>query len=190
MYMYHRVRFIVSMSAEDLVLSTPSVDLDLDEMYNLEAASYPIDEAATHEGMKFRLRVAGACFVVAKAKHQGKGGEGGGGEIIGFVNGTKTLTSSLTHESMSTHDPDGKLLCVHSVVVREAYRRRGYGVAMLRAYCERMRKDPGIAEIRLLCKPYLVSFYQQAGFTLLGESDVVHGKDAWMEMKMDVHETR
>lgn len=165
----------------EVALSTPTSG-DLDAMYALESASYPEDEAATREGMAFRLRVAAPCFLIARARDEE--------DIIGFVNGTRTMSAKLTHESMSAHEEQGKTLCVHSVVVKEARRRRGFGLAMMREYCERVCVDESITEMRLLCKEYLVGFYSAAGFELVGKSDVVHGKDTWMEMRMDADAAR
>lgn len=56
------------------------------------------------------------------------------GAIVGFTCGTQTASSVLTHESMSTHDPEGTLLCIHSVVIEEGRRRKGVATKMLRAY--------------------------------------------------------
>jgi hypothetical protein len=42
-----------------------------------------------------------------------------------YVCGTCSSSSSLTHESMSTHEPDGRLLCIHSVAVQQQHRRQG-----------------------------------------------------------------
>ena len=35
--------------------------------------------------------------------------------IVGYVCGTLTATDSLTHECMQNHNPEGNLLCIHSV---------------------------------------------------------------------------
>lgn len=55
--------------------------------------------------------------------------------IVGFVCGTCSRESRLTHASMSTHEPDGVLLCVHSVVVRGDLRRQGIATRMLKVSC-------------------------------------------------------
>ena len=34
-----------------------------------------------------------------------------------------------------------------------------------------------------MCKKPLIPFYSDAGFTLVGQSDVVHGLDPWFEMR-------
>jgi hypothetical protein len=47
-------------------------------------------------------------------------------QLIGFVNGTLSSGPSLEHDSMTRHDPKGRTLCIHSVVIAPELRRRGY----------------------------------------------------------------
>ena len=109
------------------------------------------------------------------------------GEVLrGFVCGTLTTASKLTDESMSTHEPDGTTLCIHSVVVDATYRRQGLATWMLLEYVERVREAGVATRILLICKEYLLGFYQGCGFTNLGPSDVVHGADPWILMGLDL----
>ncbi|PNW70672.1 hypothetical protein CHLRE_17g729750v5 [Chlamydomonas reinhardtii] len=154
----------------------------LDRIHELEAASYPEDEAATYDKLKFRIENASNVFLVALSAE-------GDGEpkVVGFVCGTQTRASKLTHESMSTHDADGALLCIHSVVVDAALRRRGLATRMLRAYTAYVAAtSPDLTGIRLLTKQNLIPLYEGAGFTLLGPSDVEHGADLWYECAMEL----
>lgn len=82
-------------------------EADIQRVVALEAASYPADEAASEDGIRFRQKEAGAFFVVARSKND---------ELVGFVNGTLTAAAELDHDSMSSHDPKGTTLCIHSVV--------------------------------------------------------------------------
>ena len=41
-------------------------------------------------------------------------------------------------------------------------------------------------KIALICKENLVPLYAKAGFGLVGPSKVVHGKDPWMDMTLDL----
>jgi GNAT superfamily N-acetyltransferase len=142
----------------------------------LEAAGYPADEAASPERLAYRQRRAGDFFWVA---HDAKADDGG---VVGFVCGTLCRGDALTAETMGTHDAEGTTLCVHSVCVDHAARRRGVASSLLRAY---LRLLPGVApalrSVRLIAKPHLTPLYTRAGFTLLGPSPVVHGEDAWLE---------
>ena len=87
----------------------------LAELCALEAASYPADEAATPEKLKYRSEVAGTFFRVACV--------GRDGDVVGFVCGTATDHEELEEETMSVHVKGGSVLCIHSVVVAEKRRR-------------------------------------------------------------------
>ena len=113
-----------------------------------------------------------------------------GEDVVGFVNGTLSKESKLTHESMSHHDPQGSTLCIHSVVVRESLRRQGLGRRMLRHYVEEVQGKEQVRAIALICKEYLVDFYKQCGFVMVGPSDVEHGADPWYEMRITKLESR
>jgi len=151
----------------------PATPDDLDALAELEARSYPADEAASRETIAFRLQQAPACFLAAVDDEA----------LVGFVCGTRARGASLTHASMSEHVPDGESLCIHSVVVEASRRRTGLGSRLLRAYLEHARASvPGAVRALLICKQHLTGFYGAAGFELAGPSQVVHGQDPWFEM--------
>ncbi len=111
------------------------------------------------------------------------------------------VAGELTEESMSAHDPLGTTLCIHSVVIEEAYRRLGFAKAMLKEYVQRVqalvdesRKDRSssggpyrkVNKIALICKAGLVGLYASCGFKEVGPSAVVHGQDPWIDMVMEI----
>ncbi|KIY97945.1 putative N-acetyltransferase [Monoraphidium neglectum] len=162
---------------------------DLSAIYALEAASYPEDEAATRDKLHYRISHAPEAFLVAVSSSGGGSGEGGAAsaaqedEIIGYVCGTCSSAATLTHESMSRHEPEGRLLCIHSVCVAEARRRKGVATRLLRTYLSYVAASlPQLEEVRLLCKQQMVPLYGGVGFVLLGPSPVVHGQEQWLEM--------
>jgi GNAT superfamily N-acetyltransferase len=143
----------------------------------LEAASYPTDEAASLSTLEYRCRQASTYFMCAmvaiSSGDKAKTVVDALTEkdtIVGFVCGTKC--HAFTHESMRQHEPHGKLLAIHSVVVAEPYRRRGIATKMLREYIDRVRHlYDTLAETRapthtivLLSKKHLLPFYINCGF--------------------------
>jgi N-acetylglutamate synthase-like GNAT family acetyltransferase len=85
---------------------------------------------------------------------------------------------------MSTHEPSGTTLCVHSVVVAPQYRRRGIAAWMMRSYVRQVaRRCPHIARIHLLAHADRCRLYEQAGFRSLGVSAVAWGSQQWTEMQ-------
>ena len=164
----------------------PVLEEDIETISEIESNSYPEDEKASLETLRYRCINAGEMFLVAT--------EHGGSEnkIIGYVCGTcVNENETLTAETMgSKHEPDGAILCVHSVCVKENKRRRGVGGKLLQTYLmylkarnnDRKRDNQSeLKSVRLLCKKHIIPFYQNGGFTLLGESEVTHGKDAWFD---------
>ncbi|OQR82109.1 hypothetical protein THRCLA_11131 [Thraustotheca clavata] len=147
----------------------------------IEVASYPEDEAASLEQIQSRIQQANDYFLGAYDDKN---------QLLGFVNGTLTAKRDLEEDTMSCHDPNGKFLCIHSVVVSQAYRKQGIAKKLLKAYVARVVDKGVVSAILLIAKPYLVHFYISCGFTVTRLSPVVHGKDAWMELVLDCAEAR
>ncbi len=84
---------------------------------------------------------------------------------------------------MATHAPEGSTLCIHSVCVDAAERRRGVASKLLRTYVHAVVPGmaPHVRRVRLIAKPYLAELYTRAGFACVGPSAVVHGADEWHE---------
>jgi GNAT superfamily N-acetyltransferase len=58
---------------------------------------------------------------------------------------------------MSLHEPEGKLLCIHSVCVAEEHQRQGVGSRLMTAYVNFVKQGrPDVETMRLLCKEQLV----------------------------------
>jgi GNAT superfamily N-acetyltransferase len=109
--------------------------------------------------------------------------------LVGLVCGTLCCGSTLLHETMHEHDPAGTTLCIHSVVVAAAHRRRGIASAMLRAYSTAVAAlQPQVTLICLIAKAQLLHLYTSCGFSLKGPSSVVHGADAWFELRMQLQD--
>ena len=164
---------------------TPS---DLPTCIDIETASYPPDEAASPEGLTYRQTNAGAYFrcVCSTTRSKEKGEEDNGEEMLGFVCATRC--AAFTHESMSTHDPHGELLAIHSVVVKQDHRRQGIATKMLKAYVRHVeeqeaRKPSGLSKMVLLAKAHLLGFYVNCGFTVTRPSPIVHGQELWYELE-------
>ncbi|KAF0729419.1 hypothetical protein Ae201684_012920 [Aphanomyces euteiches] len=154
---------------------------DADEVHRIEAASYPSDEAASLSQIQLRLREAHVFFLGAFRE----------GALVGFVNGTLSPHRELAEETMSSHNPNGRFLCIHSVAVDAAHRRQGLATAILKHYVEYILTDqPQVEAILLLAKPYLAQFYISCGFHVTRLSPVVHGQDAWLELVLECTKAR
>mmetsp|Transcript_13580 Transcript_13580/g.21751 ORF Transcript_13580/g.21751 Transcript_13580/m.21751 type:complete len:173 (+) Transcript_13580:61-579(+) len=155
----------------------------VDAAFAIEEASYPADEAATHEKLQYRQKEAGEYFYGMYLN-----GSASPENLVGFVCGTLAL-GELTEDSMSIHEKSGETLCIHSVVVHESQRRKGLATSMMTKYVEEVKtlkssSSTTANKIALICKENLVKFYSSCGFTLIGPSEVCHGKDPWFDMSM------
>ena len=180
----------------DTVFFRPCSPEDLPAVAEMEANSYPPDEKASPEALAFRQQNANEFFLVgmrmgdtearqAATLPAGDASASAADALVSYVCGTLTTGTTLTHESMSEHDPSGTTLCVHSVVTCGSSRREGIGTKTLRAYCRWVAtRFEEIDVILLLCKKHLIGFYEGAGFKMVGESSVVHGADQWYEMRL------
>jgi arylalkylamine N-acetyltransferase len=69
--------------------------------------------------------------------------------------------------------------------VEEKERRRGVALKLLQAYQAFARcSTPSVRRLCLISHEPLVGLYEKAGFRVVGPSDVVHGKDPWIEMEL------
>jgi GNAT superfamily N-acetyltransferase/uncharacterized protein YciI len=152
----------------------PSAD-EIAECYAIEVDSYPSDEAATLDRLKYRQANAREYFQCAFLS---------GKEIIGFV--CSTRCNEFEEESMSTHEPTGTLLAIHSVVVKSEYRRKGVATAMLNTYMQKVREenvDGSIQSFVLLAKAHLLGFYVNCGYQVNRVSHIAHGQERWYELE-------
>ena len=119
----------------------PACAEDLETIERLEAEEYPADEAASPAQMKRRLKDAGEFFLCCEKATAG---------LVGYVCGTLAPpgTKTLTEETMSTHDPDGTALCIHSVCVTRDHRRQGVATRMLEAYVRFVQHIAPQVEVR------------------------------------------
>jgi hypothetical protein len=83
---------------------------------------------------------------------------------------------------MTSHDPEGKTICIHSVCVDPAHQRRKVGSTLLKEYIRRWTDGP-YDGISLIAHEELIRFYVAAGFKLIGASGVVHGSKPWFELR-------
>ena len=150
-----------------------------DAIFAIEFEAFPTDEAADLQSVKMRMAEAGQFFHVLLR----------GNEVVGYINGTVCEGRVLRHESMSEHKPAGSTLVIHSVTVAAKHRRQGFATRMLKLYLQQMlqeQENAGIDYILLLAKAKLLEFYVSCGFSVLRVSPIVHGKDNWFELALDL----
>lgn len=148
---------------------------ELEEVYKLESAGFPADEAASLSTIQYRQTEAPELFL--GAYHENK--------LIGFINATSSANDNLDHHSLTHHDPSGKNVLIHSVCVDINHRRAKVATDMLLDYIHRCYQA-GFLSIVLVCHEELKSLYMNVGFVDRGPSQLVHGSQPWFEMFLDL----
>ncbi|KAJ2160689.1 hypothetical protein GGF46_002046 [Coemansia sp. RSA 552] len=153
----------------------------------LEEAGYSAEEGASLESMLYRYRNARRLFL---------GAFDSTGAIVGYIMSTQGAAPLVTHASMEEHDPQGTTVCIHSVCVKESWQRKGVALKLLQAYTELVRGynaadrkeagGPRLRRLAMLSRKNLVPLYTRAGYSVLGESDVVHGTETWYDCVLDL----
>mmetsp|Transcript_12264 Transcript_12264/g.34009 ORF Transcript_12264/g.34009 Transcript_12264/m.34009 type:complete len:522 (+) Transcript_12264:266-1831(+) len=161
---------------------------DLSSCVVLEQASYPEDEAASKSTLQYRQHQAAPFFRCAVLS--GEDDEDEGDTVVGFICATRC--TSFTHESMTTHLAGGPLLAVHSVVVREEYRRRGIATSMMKEYIHHVQDynknnlSTPVQSIVMMAKAHLLTFYINVGFRVNRLSPILHGSERWYELQQEI----
>lgn len=149
---------------------------DVEAICQIEQECFPADEAATPAQIKYRFKEARELFLVYEID----------GQIVAFIGGLRSDSTVVTSQCMHVHSPNGQTLCIHSVCVKTQYRRKGIAFKLLTHYVTTYVKQniSGLSIITLICRDYLIPFYEKAGFKCIGLSSVVHGKLPWHECQI------
>ena len=149
---------------------------DLEAVAAVEAACFPVAEAAGMEEFRNRLTYYAKHFWLLEDQ----------GEIVGFVDGLVTDEEHLTdamYAQASLHNEQGRWQMIFGVNTMPAYRRRGYAGAVLKRVIDDARHQ-GRQGLVLTCKDKLVHYYAKFGFVDEGLSDSTHGGVVWHEMRL------
>lgn len=150
---------------------------DLEAVAAVEAACFPVAEAATAEEFAERLQFYGYHFLLMFE----------GDKLIAFVDGFVTNQPDLTDEMYARadmHDESGAWQMIFGVNTLPEYRRKGYAGKLM----ERMiadAREQGRKGLVLTCKEALVPYYARFGFADEGVSpNSTHGNVVWNQMRL------
>lgn len=97
---------------------------DLKEIASIEAACFPVNEAATEEALKGRLSVYPDYFYILEKDKK----------IVSFVNGMATDSPNLTdemYENPYLHKDKGQWQMIFGVNTLPEYRKKGYAEKLI-----------------------------------------------------------
>lgn len=150
---------------------------DLEDIAAVEAACFPVAEAATKAEFAERIQHYGDHFLLLYDKQK----------LIAFVDGFVTDEQNLTdemYEKASLHNENGAWQMIFGVNTLPAYRQHGYaGKLLQKAIAD--AKEQGRKGLVLTCKSRLVHYYAKFGFVDEGVTDKsTHGNVAWHQMRL------
>ncbi|MDN0032173.1 GNAT family N-acetyltransferase [Oscillibacter ruminantium] len=150
---------------------------DLSALTAVEAACFPVAEAATEADFAARLRIYPNHFWLLEQD----------GEVVSFVNGMVTDEPTIRDEmyaNASLHREDGAWQAIFGVNTLPDYRRRGLAGQLLTAAAEDAR-TAGRRGCILTCKDRLIHYYEKFGYQNQGVSQSVHGGAVWYDMTLE-----
>lgn len=150
---------------------------DLEDIAAVEAACFPVAEAATKAEFAERIQYYGDHFFLLYDNQK----------LIAFVDGFVTDEQNLTdemYEKASLHNENGAWQMIFGVNTLPEYRRNGYAGRLLRCAIDTARKQ-GRKGVVLTCKEKLIHYYSGFGFVNEGIStDSTHGNAVWYQMRL------
>ena len=150
---------------------------DLSALTAVEAACFPVAEAATEADFAARLRIYPNHFWLLEQD----------GEVVSFVNGMVTDEPTIRDEmyaNASLHREDGAWQAIFGVNTLPDYRHRGLAGQLLTAAAEDAR-TAGRRGCILTCKDRLIHYYEKFGYQNQGVSQSVHGGVVWYDMTLE-----
>ena len=143
----------------------------------IEAACFPIEEAATEQSLGERLAVYGEHIWVMEEAN----------EIIAFIDGPTLAEDTISDEVFSNpncHTAQGAWQAILGINTLANYRRQDCAGALIRHFIAQAKKE-GKRGVILTCKKELLSYYERFGFENLGISKSIHGGAVWYDMKLE-----
>lgn len=147
---------------------------DLPDLVIIEHICFPIEEAASEEAFKKRIRLIPDSFFVAEE----------GGVIVGLVNGPVIEREFITDdlfEEIKENQAFGGHQTVLGVAVTPHFQTRGVATALL-LHLEKEARAKKRESITLTCKEDLIRFYENLGYQNRGVSKSEHGGVTWYNM--------
>jgi ribosomal protein S18 acetylase RimI-like enzyme len=152
---------------------------DLDECYVVELAGFPPEEAATKETIQLRIDMFPEGFFVAEFD----------GRVIGMINGAATNKDDISDEELKQligHDADGRNMVIFALAVLPEFQKRGIAKQLMLKFIEEAGQNKK-EKVLLMCKHYLVAYYERLGFVHAGLSKSTHGGAEWHEMRYSLN---
>ena len=154
-----------------------AVMADLAAVTAVEAACFPVAEAATEREFAQRLAVYPNHFWLLEEDD---------GTLVSFINGMVTDEPTLRdemYENAALHREDGAWQMIFGVNTLPRYRRQGCAARVMERVIADARAQ-GRKGCVLTCKDQLIHYYETFGFRNEGVSASTHGGVVWYDMRL------
>ena len=151
---------------------------DLEACYVVELSGFPPEEAASRETIRLRIDTYPQGFFVAELN----------GRIVGMINGASTNKNDISDEELKQligHDVDGRNMVIFALAVLPEFQKHCIAKQLILRFIEEARQNKK-EQVLLMCKHYLVAYYERLGFTHAGLSSSTHGGAKWHEMRLSL----
>ncbi|KAH9061179.1 acyl-CoA N-acyltransferase [Lactarius vividus] len=151
---------------------------EVSSVHALEVQGFPPEEAATIEKLSFRQKNAPELFLGAFVSQTDSGRT-----LLGYIDGVLSSESTLTSESMSTHEPGARTVLIHGICVSPSIRRHGIANALLSEYQRRLVAAGSYDRVLLIAHDDKASLYERVGFKSRGISGITFAGTPWLELE-------
>jgi ribosomal protein S18 acetylase RimI-like enzyme len=103
-----------------------------------------------------------------------------------MVNGASTNKDDISDEELKQligHDADGRNMVIFALAVLPEYQKQGIAKQLMLKFIEEAKLNKK-EKVLLMCKHYLIAYYEGLGFTHAGLSSSTHGGAEWHEMRL------
>jgi ribosomal protein S18 acetylase RimI-like enzyme len=152
---------------------------DLDECYAVEISGFSTEEAASKKTIQLRIDTFPHGFLVAELN----------GQIVGMLNSGCTNKEDISDEELKQligHDADGRNMVIFALAVLPEFQKRGIAKQLMLRFIEEAGQNKK-EKILLMCKHYLIAYYESFGFTHAGLTQSTHGGAEWHEMRLSTN---
>nr|XP_033815682.1 serotonin N-acetyltransferase [Geotrypetes seraphini] len=104
------------------------------------------------------------------------------GQLVAFVIGSLWDQEKLNQDALTLHKAHGTTVHIHVLAVHHTFRQQGKGSILMWRYLQYLRCLPYIRRAMLMCEDFLIPFYSNCGFKVLGPSEVTVGTLTFTEM--------
>lgn len=149
---------------------------DLDECLTVETSGFPPEEAASRETIRLRIETFPEGFLVAEVD----------GRIVGILNSAATNKDDIGDEELKQligHHAAGRNMVVFALAVLPDFQNQGIARQLMSTFVEEAR-ERGKQNVLLMCKQYLINYYERMGFDHIGLSRSTHGGAEWHQMRL------